>query len=158
MLINRVKIFSTIQSNEIKTVSNVGLNPISYENLGNPHSSICCILNCTSPLSESKDYKTLTKVFKKLMMNIENIYVININNSKSNNFIQFIHEFNFNKIFIFGEDAVMNNLPLQLTKLVPSNFEMLQIILMENLNTLTLSTDESLKTKCWEAILNFYKL
>lgn len=92
------------------------------------------------------------------MMNIENIYVININNSKSTNFIQFIHEFNFNKVFIFGEDAVMNNLPLQLTKLVPSNFEMLQIILMENLNTLTLSTDESLKTKCWEAILNFYKL
>jgi hypothetical protein len=92
------------------------------------------------------------------MMNIENIYVININNSKSNNFIQFIHEFNFNKVFIFGEDAVMNNLPLQLTKLVPSNFEMLQIILMENLNTLTMSTDESLKTKCWEAILNFYKL
>jgi hypothetical protein len=92
------------------------------------------------------------------MMNIENIYVININNSKSNNFIQFIHEFNFNKVFIFGEDAVMNNLPLQLTKLVPSNFEMLQIILMENLITLTKSTDESLKTKCWEAILNFYKL
>jgi hypothetical protein len=92
------------------------------------------------------------------MMNIENIYVININNSKSNNFIQFIHEFNFNKVFIFGEDAVMNNLPLQLTKLVPSKFEMLQIILMENLNTLTMSTDENLKTKCWEAILNFYKL
>ena len=158
MLINRVKIFSTIQSNEIKPVSNVGLNPISYENLGNPNSSICCILNCTSPLSESKDYKTLTKVFKKLMMNIENIYVININNSKSNNFIQLIHEFNFNKVFIFGEDAVMNNLPLQLTKLAPSNFEMLQIILVENLNTLTMSTDESLKNKCWEAILNFYKL
>jgi hypothetical protein len=116
MLINRVKIYTTIQSQEVPQKPILNSDSISYENLGNKFSSICCILNCTSPLSESKDYKTLTKVFKKLMMNIENVYVININNSKSNNFIHFIHEFNFSKIFIFGEDALMNNLPVSSRK------------------------------------------
>ena len=91
------------------------------------------------------------------MMNIENIYVININGSNSTNFIHFIHEFDFNKIFIFGEDALMDNLPIHLKKLVPNTFEMQQILLVENLNTLTESTDVNLKTQCWEAISNFYK-
>jgi len=91
------------------------------------------------------------------MMNIENIYVININNSKSTNFIHFIHEFNFSKIFIFGEDALMNNIPMQLEKLVPTSFELHQILLLENLNVLTTTKDEQLKLKCWDAILNFYK-
>ena len=90
-------------------------------------------------------------------MNIENVYIVNINSSKSNNFIQFIHEFNFSKIFIFGDDALMNNLPVTLEKLKPTRYEMQQILLMENLNTLTSSTDENLKTRCWEAIQNFYK-
>ena len=66
-------------------------------------------------------------------MNIENIYVINLNNSKSNNFIHFIHEFNFSKIFIFGEDALMNNLPVALEKLKSTTYEMQQILLMEKL-------------------------
>jgi Icc-related predicted phosphoesterase len=157
MLINRVKIFSTIQSKTTNSKPILNSDPISYENLGNKLASICCVLNCTSPLSESKDYKTLAKVFKKLMMNIENIYVVNINGSNSTNFIHFIHEFNFNKIFIFGEDALMNNLPIQLKKLIPSTFEMHQILLIENLNTLTESTDVNLKAQCWDAISNFYK-
>lgn len=157
MLINRVKLFSTIQSKSASPKQILNSDSISYENLGSKFASICCILNCTSPLSESKDYKTLTKVFKKLMMNIENIYVVNINGSNSTNFIHFIHEFNFNKIFIFGEDALMNNLPIQLKKLVPNSFEMQQIILVENLNVLTESTDVNLKTQCWDAISNFYK-
>jgi hypothetical protein len=157
MLINRVKIYTTIQSKEIHQKPILNSDSISYENLGSKFSSICCILNCPSPLSESKDYKTLTKVFKKLMMNIENIYVINLNNSKSNNFIHFIHEFNFSKIFIFGEDALMNNLPVALEKLKSTTYEMQQILLMENLNTLTTSKDENLKAKCWDSIQNFYK-
>jgi hypothetical protein len=158
MLINRVKIYTTIQSKAVNTNPILNSDSILYENLGSKFASICCILNCTSPLSESKDYKTLTKVFKKLMMNIENIYVININGSSSNNFIHFIHEFNFNKIFIFGEDALMNNLPIKLEKLIPNTFEMQQLLLMENLNTLTSSSDVDMKSKCWDAISNFYKL
>lgn len=91
------------------------------------------------------------------MMNIENIYVVNINNSKSTNFIHFTQEFNFSKIFIFGEDALMQNLPCPIKKFVPVKHEKNQLLLVENLNTLTSSLDTELKKKCWDAIVNFYK-
>lgn len=157
MLINRVKLFTNIQAKESYQQINNTTNTIIYENIGSSYSSICCIVNCPPPLADSKDYKTLTKVFKKLMMNIDNIYVVNINGSKSTNFIHFIHEFNFNKIFIFGDDALMNNIPFDLKKMTPTTFERYQILLVENLTTLTSTQDTQMKLNCWDAITNFYK-
>lgn len=157
MLINRIKIYHQLLDKEMKTQTLKAESTNEFEFLGHSNSTICCIINCSTPLSESKDYKTLTKVFKKLMLNIENVYVININNSKSTNFIHFIHEFDFKKIFIFGEDALMNNIPIRLEKLKPTIYEVKQLLLVENLEKLISTTDEDYKKQCWEAIKSFFK-
>jgi hypothetical protein len=158
MLINRVKIYTNL-SPEIESQSdNVAVvSQLEAECVGNKHATICCIVNCSSPLSESKDYKTLTKVFEKLMLKIENVYLVNVKDCKSINFVHFIHEFSFSKIFIFGEDALLNNIPIRLTKFKPSKYELYNILLAENLVTLTESSDLDMKAKSWEAIKGFYR-
>lgn len=157
MLINRIRIYQNLpDKNTTATVSPVGKSK-DLESLGNAYSSICCIVNCSQPLSESKDYKTLAKVFKKLMLNIENVYTVNIHDHPKTNFIHFIHEYDFKKIFIFGEDALMNNVPVRLEKLIPTPYEISNILLVENLNQLVSTPDEAYKKKCWEAIQSFYK-
>lgn len=158
MLVNRVKIYTNLNRAESPLDDKRNTTQIQLESIGNKHSTICCLLNCTSPLSESKDYKTLAKVFEKLMLKIENVYVANINNCKSINFIHFLHEYNFSKLFIFGEDALMDNIPVKLTKFVPNQYELYHILLTENLNILTSSKDEILKRKSWDSIKDFYKL
>lgn len=157
MLINRVKIYTNLIQ-EDKPLADSGVtSQIEVESIGNKNATICCILNCISPISESKDYKTLTKVFEKLMLKIDNVYTINIRDCKSANFIHFIHEFRFSKIFIFGEDAIMGNFPITLTKFKPSQYELYNILLAENLTNLTETKDVKLKNDCWEAIKGFYR-
>jgi hypothetical protein len=157
MLINRVKIYTNL-SPENKSQADTAVGQLEAECVGNKHATICCIINCESPISESKDYKTLTKVFEKLMLKIDNVYLVNIKDCKSINFVHFIHEFSFSKIFIFGEDALMNNIPVQLTKFQPNKYELYNILLAENLISLTESNDKDMKAKSWEAIKSFYKL
>lgn len=158
MLINRVKIYTNLSSENNIQSENESIQQVIIENTGNKLAMICCILNCTSPISESKDYKTLTKVFEKLMLKIENVFVVNIKDCKSSNFIHFIHDRSFRKIFIFGEDATMANIPIPLKKFEPKNYELYKIMLAENLNILTESSDLELKAKSWESIKAFYKL
>jgi len=158
MLINRVKIYTNLDKEKTSFVDKTNTVHIETESIGNKQSTICCFLNCSSPLSESKDYKTLTKVFEKLMLRIENVFVVNVKDCKSINFIHFIHEYNFSKIFIFGEDAMLNDIPIRLNKFVPSTYELYHIMLTENLLTLIESKDEAIKRKSWDSIKDFYKL
>ena len=157
MLINRVKIYTNLEREDKQLNDTSVTRKLNIESVGNKNATICCILNCTSPISESKDYKTLTKVFEKLMLKIENVYTINVRDCKSDNFIHFIHEFSFTKIFIFGEDALMDNIPITLTKFKPSQYELYNILLSENLISLTESKDAKLKADCWESIKGFYR-
>ena len=158
MLINKVKIYTNLEL-EDKTQEEKQIQISSHiESLGNKHATICCFVNCPSPLSESKDYKTLTKVFEKLMMKIENVFVVNVNSCKSANFIHFIHEFHFKKIFIFGHDALISNIPVALDMFQPTKYELYQILLTKNLTELTTSKDENLKRICWDSMKDFYKM
>lgn len=158
LLINRVKLYSLdTKSHNQKAFVNT-THKENIESVGNKNSTICCILSCDSPLSESKDYKILTKVFEKLMMKIENVYVVNIQGRQKMNFIHFIHEYSFHKIILFGEESLMSNIPVAISKNQSSQYELLKILYTENLVSLTESTNTAMKKLCWDAIQNFYKL
>lgn len=157
LLINRVKLYSLDSSKETKNKGNFDIQTVDLESIGNKNATICCILSCSSPISESKDYKILAKVFEKLMMKIENIYVVNLRLTKPSSFIHFIHEYQFSKVIIFGEAAKLDNIPIALTKNLPAKYELLQILWTESLVELTESKDITLKKNCWEAIQAFYK-
>jgi hypothetical protein len=157
LLINRVKLYSLHNKKEPTTADNISTQEGELETMGNKNSTICCFISCSSSLSMSKDYKILAKVFEKLMMKIENIFVVNVNSKKSTSFIHFIHEYQFAKIILFGEHAKLDNIPIQLINNQPATYELLKILLTENLIDLTESKDLALKQACWSAIQSFYK-
>jgi hypothetical protein len=157
LFINRAKLYSLDSSKETINKDNKEFQPVDLESIGNKNATICCFLSCSSPVSGSKDYKILAKVFEKLMMRIENIYVVNLNLTTPTSFIHFIHEFQFSKIILFGDHTLLDNIPVSLSKNSPSSYERLQILWTENLIELTESKDLALKQSCWNAIQTFYK-
>lgn len=158
LLINKVKLYSfdVEKETERKSDKNIQMNDI--EMIGNKNSNICCLISCPSPISSSKDYKILSKVFEKLLLKIDNVLVVNRMTAQKVGFVHFFQEFSFNKIIIFGEESCLASMPLTLRKNHPSKYDYLQIMLTENLIDLTESTNTQLKQTCWNAIQSFYKL
>jgi hypothetical protein len=158
LLINNIQLYSFRPESDRKALSINAFDLDGLDKIGNPLAKICCFIACDSSISESKDYKILSKVFEKLMLKVENVLTINTKSCEQIGFAHIIHEFKFSKAIIFGEDAILPNFPLNLKINQPTKFEFLDILLSENLVKLTESTNSQLKQTCWNAIQTFYKI
>ena len=157
LLINNISIYNSPQTKtkvadlESKTQSG------TLDSAGNSYSKLCCFLSTSSPITESKDYKILTKVFEKLSAKIENNFIINIKSLESNDYMEFASKYDFSHFLFFGNEAILNNLPANL-KINKSSFEQdCSFLLSENLVFVTETKDMKVKEQAWEAIKLFYK-
>jgi hypothetical protein len=157
LLINNIPIYN---SPTIKVKSVDGESKTQTDTLdssGNMYSKLCCFLSTSSPITESKDYKILTKVFEKLSAKIENNFIINIKSLESKDYNEFASKYDFSHFVFFGNDTVLSNLPTNLI-MNKSSFEQdVSLLLSENLVHVTEAKDIKVKEQAWEAIKLFYK-
>jgi hypothetical protein len=157
LLINNIPIYNS-PSIKVKSVENeLKTQTDTLDSAGNMYSKLCCFLSTSSPITDSKEYKILTKVFEKLSAKIENNFIINIKSLESNDYMEFASKYDFSHFLFFGNEAILNNLPANL-KINKSSFEQdCSFLLSENLVFVTETKDMKVKEQAWEAIKLFYK-
>jgi hypothetical protein len=157
LLINNIPIYNS-PNIKVKSVEHeLKTQTDTLDSAGNMYSKLCCFISTSSPITDSKDYKILTKVFEKLSAKIENNFIINIKSLESNDYMEFASKYDFSHFLFFGNEAILNNLPANL-KINKSSFEQdCSFLLSENLVFVTETKDMKVKEQAWEAIKLFYK-